>query len=100
MKERGWIALCALALAVLAVMNLPEWATVRVKGAIRDGIATDEKEREETDLNAEPAPAPAPAPAEEEAAPVSDEEYLRTLQQTEPPAPVFYAVSAAFFKKE
>ena len=62
-----------------------------VKGAIRDGIATDEKEREETDLNAEPAPAPAPtpapAPAEEEAAPVSDEEYLRTLQQKEPPAP-------------
>ncbi len=56
-----------------------------VKGAIRDGIATDEKEREDTDLNAEPAPA---APAEEEpAAAVSDEEYLRTLQQKEPPAP-------------
>ena len=39
MKERGWIALCVLALAVLAVMNLPEKASVRVKGAIRDGVS-------------------------------------------------------------
>ncbi len=39
MKERGWIALCVLALGVLAVMNLPESATVRVKGAIRDGVS-------------------------------------------------------------
>ncbi len=46
-----------------------------VKGAIRDGIETDEKEREEQDLNSEPAPAPkAPDP-------VSDEDYLRTLQE-------------------
>ena len=50
-----------------------------VKGAIRDGIETDEKEREEQDLNTEPAPAAATA--------VSDEEYLRTLQNKaeEPP---------------
>ena len=46
-----------------------------VKGAIRDGIETDEKEREEQDLNSEPAPA-AKAPD-----PVSDEDYLRTLQE-------------------
>ena len=39
MKERGWIALCVLALAVLAVMNLPEKASVKVKGAIRDGVS-------------------------------------------------------------
>ena len=50
-----------------------------VKGAIRDGIETDEKEREEQDLNTEPAPAAVTA--------VSDEEYLRTLQNKaeEPP---------------
>ena len=53
-----------------------------VKDAIRDGIETDEKERAEQDLNAVPAPA-APAPSQ-----VSDEEYLRSLQQkdTRPPA--------------
>ena len=50
-----------------------------VKGAIRDGIETDEKAREEQDLNTEPAPAAASAV-------ISDEEYLRTLQsKTEEP---------------
>lgn len=52
-----------------------------VKGAIRDGIATDEKEREETDLNS----VPVSAPAENVQAEVSDEEYLRSLQQKKPP---------------
>ncbi len=50
-----------------------------VKGAIRDGIETDEKAREEQDLNTVPAPAAASAV-------ISDEEYLRTLQsKTEEP---------------
>lgn len=39
MKERSWIGLCAIGLAVLAMMNLPESASVRVKGAVRDGLS-------------------------------------------------------------
>lgn len=39
MKEHRWIALCAIALVVLAMMNLPEPASRRVKGAVRDGIS-------------------------------------------------------------
>ena len=39
MKDRRWIALCAAALVVLAMMNLPESASLRVKGAVRDGIS-------------------------------------------------------------
>lgn len=39
MKERRWIALCAIGLVVLAMMNLPDSASVRVKGAVRDGIS-------------------------------------------------------------
>lgn len=39
MKDRGWIALCAIGLVVLAVMNLPEAASLRVKGVIRDGVS-------------------------------------------------------------
>ena len=39
MKDRRWIALCAIALVVLATMNLPESASLRVKGAVRDGIS-------------------------------------------------------------
>ena len=39
MKEHRWIALCAIALVVLAMMNLPEPASQRVKGVVRDGIS-------------------------------------------------------------
>lgn len=39
MKERRWIALCAIGLVVLAMMNLPDSASSRVKGAVRDGIS-------------------------------------------------------------
>ena len=39
MKERRWIALCAIGLVVLAMMNLPDSASLRVKGAVRDGIS-------------------------------------------------------------
>ncbi len=39
MKDRRWIALSAVGLAVLAMMNLPDAASVRVKGAVRDGIS-------------------------------------------------------------
>lgn len=39
MKDRRWIALCAIALVVLAMMNLPDSASLRVKGAVRDGIS-------------------------------------------------------------
>ena len=39
MKERRWIALCAIGLVVLAMMNLPDPASSRVKGAVRDGIS-------------------------------------------------------------
>ena len=39
MKDRRWIALCAIGLVVLAMMNLPDPASARVKGAVRDGIS-------------------------------------------------------------
>ena len=39
MKERRWITLCATGLVVLAMMNLPDSASLRVKGAVRDGIS-------------------------------------------------------------
>ena len=39
MKDRRWIALCTIALVVLAMMNLPDSASLRVKGAVRDGIS-------------------------------------------------------------
>ncbi len=39
MKDRRWIALCAIGLVVLAMMNLPDSASRRVKGAVRDGIS-------------------------------------------------------------
>ena len=39
MKDRRWIALCTIGLAVLAMMNLPDSASRRVKGAVRDGIS-------------------------------------------------------------
>jgi rod shape-determining protein MreC len=39
MKDRRWIALCAIGLVVLAMLNLPEAASRRVKGAVRDGIS-------------------------------------------------------------
>ena len=39
MKDRRWIALCAIGLVVLAMMNLPDSASLRVKGAVRDGIS-------------------------------------------------------------
>ena len=39
MKDRRWIALCAIGLVVLAMMNLPDRASSRVKGAVRDGIS-------------------------------------------------------------
>lgn len=39
MKDRRWIALSAAALAVLVMMNLPDAASRRVKGAVRDGIS-------------------------------------------------------------
>ena len=39
MKERRWIALCAIGLIVLAMLNLPDPASTRVKGAVRDGLS-------------------------------------------------------------
>jgi rod shape-determining protein MreC len=39
MKDRRWIALCAIGLVVLATMNLPDSASLRVKGVVRDGIS-------------------------------------------------------------
>ena len=39
MKDRRWIALCAIGLVVLATLNLPDSASLRVKGAVRDGIS-------------------------------------------------------------
>lgn len=39
MKDRRWIALCTVGLVVLAMMNLPDSASRRVKGAVRDGIS-------------------------------------------------------------
>ena len=39
MKDRRWIALCTVGLAVVAMMNLPDSASLRVKGAVRDGIS-------------------------------------------------------------
>ena len=39
MKDRRWIALCAIGLVVLAMLNLPDAASRRVKGAVRDGIS-------------------------------------------------------------
>ena len=39
MKERRWLALCAIGGVVLAMMNLPDSASSRVKGAVRDGIS-------------------------------------------------------------
>ncbi len=39
MKEHRWIALCAIGLVVLAMMNLPDTASRRVKGVVRDGIS-------------------------------------------------------------
>ena len=39
MRDRRWIALCAIGLVVLAMLNLPDAASRRVKGAVRDGIS-------------------------------------------------------------
>ncbi|MDY0144865.1 MAG: rod shape-determining protein MreC [Kiritimatiellia bacterium] len=39
MKDRRWIALCAIGLVVLVTMNLPDSASSRVKGAVRDGLS-------------------------------------------------------------
>jgi cell shape-determining protein MreC len=39
MKDRRWMALSAVGLAVLAMMNLPDATSLRVKGAVRDGIS-------------------------------------------------------------
>ena len=39
MKDRRWIALCAIGLVVLAMVNMPDTASSRVKGAVRDGIS-------------------------------------------------------------
>lgn len=39
MKDRRWIALCAIGLVVLVTMNLPDAASSRVKGAVRDGLS-------------------------------------------------------------
>ena len=39
MKDRRWIALCAIGLVVLAMMNLPDATSLRVKGVVRDGIS-------------------------------------------------------------
>lgn len=39
MKDRRWIALCAIGLIVLAMMNLSDSASLRVKGVVRDGIS-------------------------------------------------------------
>ncbi|MDR0994543.1 MAG: rod shape-determining protein MreC [Verrucomicrobiota bacterium] len=39
MKDRRWIALCAIGLVVLVMMNLPDAASSRVKGVVRDGVS-------------------------------------------------------------
>ena len=39
MKDRRWIALCTIGVVVLAMMNLPDEASSRVKGVVRDGIS-------------------------------------------------------------
>ena len=39
MKEKKWIALCVAGLLTAAMMNLPDAASARVKGAVRDGIS-------------------------------------------------------------
>ena len=39
MREKKWIALCVVALVVLAMMNLPDATSARVKGAVRDGVS-------------------------------------------------------------
>lgn len=39
MKEKKWIAICIVALVVLAMMNLPDATSARVKGAVRDGLS-------------------------------------------------------------
>ncbi|MDD2239062.1 MAG: rod shape-determining protein MreC [Kiritimatiellae bacterium] len=39
MKDRRWIALCAIGLVVLVTMNLPDSASSRVEGAVRDGLS-------------------------------------------------------------
>ncbi len=39
MKDRRWIALCTIGLIVLAMMNLSDSASLRVKGVVRDGIS-------------------------------------------------------------
>lgn len=39
MKDRRWIALCTIGLVVLAMMNLPDSTSSRVKGVVRDGIS-------------------------------------------------------------
>ena len=38
MKDRRWIVLCCFGLVVAVLMNLPEAAESRVKGAVRDGV--------------------------------------------------------------
>lgn len=38
MKDRRWIVLCCFGLVVAVLMNLPEGAESRVKGAVRDGV--------------------------------------------------------------
>lgn len=39
MKEKKWIAICIVALVVLAMLNLPDATSARVKGAVRDGLS-------------------------------------------------------------
>ncbi len=39
MKDRRWIALCAIGLVVLVTLNLPDETSSRVKGAVRDGVS-------------------------------------------------------------
>jgi rod shape-determining protein MreC len=39
MREKKWIALCVAGLLAAAMMNLPDAASARVKGAVRDGIS-------------------------------------------------------------
>lgn len=39
MKDRKWIALCAIGLVVLVLMNLPDAASSRMKGVVRDGVS-------------------------------------------------------------
>lgn len=38
MKDRRWIVLCCFGLVIAVLMNLPESAESRVKGAVRDGV--------------------------------------------------------------